>query len=206
MVKNETVVCTSCLFELPATRFHYDPENSLIRQFYGRFPFVFAIACFYYSEGSKVQRLIHKLKYKGKPEVGLWIGRWYGHQVADFIRKQKVDFIIPVPLHRDRLKKRGYNQSERIAAGLAQSLDCTVLTDCLIREIPTETQTRKSRQLRLDNMEHVFGLRQPERIAGRHILLVDDVVTSGATLEACALCLSAVPGVKVSVLAAAYTV
>lgn len=205
LVKNETLICTSCVYDLPCTHFHCDEGNILKRQFSGRFPFCFAIACFYYSEGSKVQRLIHQLKYRGKPEIGLWLGRWYGVQVAGFIEKHTVDFIIPVPLHTERQRKRGYNQSERIAAGLARSTNCALLTDCLVRKFATQTQTRKSRFLRLENMANVFTLEGAERIADKHVLLVDDVITSGATVEACAIALTAAPGVKVSVLAAAFT-
>ncbi len=205
LVKNESVVCTECRFQLPYTNSHLQLDNPIARQFWGRFPFVYAIACLYFYKNSKVQKLIHQLKYNHKPEVGLWLGQTYGSQIRDFISVDPPDIIVPVPLHKSRERKRGYNQSERIANGLSAVLDIPVDSESLLRNLATNTQTKKSRFFRSENMTNAFGIAKPENLEGKHLLIVDDVITTGATVEACALTLLTVPGVRVSIASIAFT-
>lgn len=206
LVKNESVVCTECRYDLPYTHFHLQPDNPVARLFLGRFPFKYAMACFYFYPQSKVQHLIHQLKYNNKPEAGFWIGEMYGNMVKDTLKEEAPDLIIPVPLHKKRRNVRGYNQSECIAAGLSAVLHIPVDTRSILRTTNTVSQTNKSRFSRYENMKDVFSVSRPDCLAGKHVLIVDDVVTTGATIEACALSLLAVEGVKVSLLAAAQAV
>lgn len=206
LVKNESVVCTECRFHLPYTNFHLQTDNPVARQFWGRFPFSYAMACLYFYQHSKVQRLIHQLKYNHKPEVGFWLGQTFGHQIRDFVSLDPPDVIIPVPLHKSRERKRGYNQSECIANGLSSALGIPVDSMSLLRNFATATQTKKSRFFRSENMASAFTVAKPESLKGKHLLVVDDVITTGATVEACALALLAVPGVRISIAAIAFTV
>lgn len=203
---NEHVVCTACLYELPYTDFHLQPDNPVARQFWGRVPLVSAGAFLYFQKHSRVQNIIHQLKYNHRPEVGVWLGKMYGRQLKKKTDEDPFNFVIPVPLHKSREKTRGYNQSECIAAGLSAILHIPVETTILRRNVATQTQTHKSRISRFENMKNAFSLNDPGRLIGTHILLVDDVITTGATLEACALQLLSVPAVRVSVAAAAFAI
>ncbi|MGX5688796.1 ComF family protein [Arcticibacter tournemirensis] len=205
LVKNESVVCTECRFHLPYTNSHLQPDNPIARQFWGRFPFEYAMAYLYFYQNSKVQKLIHQLKYNHKPEVGHWLGQTYGNQIRDFIRIDPPDIIVPVPLHKSRERKRGYNQSERIASGLSTVLGIPVDSESLLRNLATSTQTKKSRFFRSENMMSAFSIVRPENLQGKHLLIVDDVITTGATVEACALTLLSIPGVRISIAAIAFT-
>jgi ComF family protein len=151
-----------------------------------------------------VQHLLHQLKYKGKHEIGFRIGKWYGQELRHAPVFSDIDLVVPVPLHPNKLRKRGYNQSRMFAEGLVSAMTARLEDHCLYRKIDSKTQTRKARYNRWENVENIFAVRNPERIRGCHILLVDDVMTTGATLEACAQALLEVPGVKVSVATIAY--
>jgi len=204
LIKGEEVICSICHFHLPKTYFHNDPENPLNRVFWGRVNLEAVTAYLYFQKGSTVQHLLHQLKYKGRPEIGHRIGKWYGLELrqADIFRD--VDLIIPVPLHPRKHRTRGYNQSQMFAEGLAAVMTAELETRCLYRKVDSKTQTRKSRYNRWENVESIFAVNHPERIKDCHILLVDDVITTGATLEACARALLEVPGVKASVATIAY--
>lgn len=206
LVNEETAVCTECLYDLPFTNFHLHEDNPVARQLWGRFPFIYAGACFYFHQHSKVQTLIHQLKYNNKQAAGIWIGNVYGRQLKDLALAYQTDLIIPVPLHKSRERKRGFNQSECIAKGISEILNIPVNTDSLKRNIPTVSQTHKSRFSRYENMKEVFSVIQPDKLKNKHILIIDDVITTGATLESCATALMVVPGVKISIAAAAFTV
>jgi ComF family protein len=160
----------------------------------------------YFTSGSAVQHSLHLLKYKGKKEIGIYFGRKMGEHLKQSQRFQNCEIIIPLPLFADREKKRGYNQSAMIAAGIAMQLDIPVIPDAVIRTKKTATQTHKSRIERWENMRSTFKIRDPRKILGKHILLVDDVVTTGASLEACALTLLTLPGTTVSIACLAHTV
>jgi ComF family protein len=191
---------------MPLTRFEYYPANLVEKIFWGRVEIMAATAFMYFTSGSAVQHSLHLLKYKGKKEIGIYFGRKMGEHLKQSQRFQNCEIIIPLPLFADREKKRGYNQSAMIAAGIAMQLDIPVIPDAVIRTKKTATQTHKSRIERWENMRSTFKIRDPRKILGKHILLVDDVVTTGASLEACALTLLTLPGTTVSIACLAHTV
>jgi ComF family protein len=204
LVKNEEVICSSCIYYLHYTNHHQDPENQVARQLWGRFSFVHAGAFLYFQKGNKVQHLMHQLKYNHRPEAGLQMGRLYGAELKRSAGWMLPDVVIPVPLHPAKQRKRGYNQSEHIAKGLAETLDIPLVNDNLYRVQNTETQTRKTRFDRYENLKDAFKVRDAALLEDKHVLLVDDVITTGATLEACALQLLELKGVRVSVGALAF--
>jgi ComF family protein len=166
---------------------------------------VYSASAFYsFNKEGRVQRLIHQLKYKGKKEIGFFIGKQYGVELKSSPDFNTVNTIIPVPLHPEKLKKRGYNQSEYFAKGLAAIMNTEINTTTLVREKANESQTKKSRYERWKNVEFVFQLKTTAALEGKHILLVDDVITTGATLEACANVLQQIKGVKISIATIAY--
>jgi len=204
LVRGEVAVCSICHFHLPKTYFHNDPDNTLNRVFWGRVNLEAVAAYVYFQKGSTVQHLLHQLKYKGKQEIGFHIGKWYGQDLRYAPVFRDVELIVPVPLHPNKLRKRGYNQSRMFAEGLVSVMQARLEDKSLYRKVDSKTQTRKARYNRWENVESIFAVRNPENLRGRHILLVDDVITTGATLEACAQALLQVPGVKVSVATIAY--
>jgi ComF family protein len=197
--RQERLICMVCDFHLPRTNFHTAKDNPLSRAFWGRADIEAATACFYFSKGGKVQQLLHHLKYKGNKEVGLVIGEQYGHILKEAELFEDVDVIIAVPLHQSRQKERGYNQSQLFAMGLSRSMGARLDETALYRKMATESQTRKSRYKRWENVREIFALRNSRELEGKHILLVDDVITTGATIEACVNELRTIPGVRVSV-------
>ena len=204
LTRGEEAICTVCHFHLPKTWFHNDPDNPLNRIFWGRVPLVAVASFVFFYKKSTVQHLMHQLKYKDRPEIAVRLGRWYGMELCRADGFREAELIIPVPLHPRKYRKRGYNQSEMFAEGLAETMKIGIETGCLYRRFNSQTQTRKSRFDRWENVESIFAVRHPEKIRGRHLLLVDDVLTTGATLEACATALLEVPGVRVSVATIAY--
>lgn len=184
LVKGEEVICSACMLELPRTNYHEDPENPLFKKLTGRIRINHASAFFHFRKGNKVQELLHTLKYKNQPEIGVMLGRAYGSLINEAF-PNLYDFIIPVPLHKSRKRKRGYNQSAEFAKGLSQELAIPYSDEVLERVIATTTQTKKSKLNRWENVNEVFNVNNPTPIRDRNILMVDDVVTTGATLEAC---------------------
>jgi len=203
LFKNESVICTDCIYHLPYTNFHQEKDNRVARQLWGRIPFSSSASFLYFRKGSRVQNLMHQLKYNNKPEIGVKLGEMYGH-VLHGSEYRNTDIIIPVPLHPQRLKARGYNQSDHFARGLSNTLGIPLNTTILKRSIATSTQTKKSRFSRYENMKDVFEVTNPGLIAGKHILLVDDVITTGATIEACSLKLLEIPQTKISIATIAF--
>lgn len=186
LVKTENSICTSCVINLPKTNYHLDTENPLNKIFWGRVPIEMVAAYYFFNKGNKVQKLLHELKYKSNKNVGEKIGVLYGYELLNAPIFNTIDYIMPVPLHPKKLKKRGYNQSEWFANGLSQSMNIPVSTNILYRNTDSATQTKKSRFNRWENVAEIFGVKTPELLSNKHILLVDDVITTGATIEACA--------------------
>jgi len=202
--KHEIVLCDICLYHLPRTNFHLYEDNPVNLMFRGRVGIISATSFLLFNKGGKVQDVIHALKYRDRKDIGVFLGEEFGNILREFPPWSLSEVIIPVPLHRKKLMKRGYNQSEQFAAGLSSSMNIPVMADCLLRKNLTDTQTHKSRFLRWKNVQDVFVLRDSTTLAGKKVLLVDDVVTTGSTLESCASVLLTAPGVGVSVATIAY--
>jgi ComF family protein len=203
MAGNEKYVCTTCLAGLPFTNFWHHNENPVSQIFWGRVPVENSASFVFFEKGSHFQKMLHQLKYKGKADLGIILGRLFGHKLKESPFSE-VDIIIPVPLHNSRKRFRGYNQSEKIARGLGESLEKPVLPNLVRRTKATKTQTSKSRFDRWENVDGSFKITSPSRLKDKHILVVDDVVTTGATSEAMMQELIRVPGAKVSFVALAH--
>lgn len=189
LARGETHLCTACRTQLPYTDYHRLPprDNPLARRFWGRVPMEYVLSYLRFLRRGRVQHLLHQLKYQGQQEVGTALGQMYGLELAQHGLGTDLDLIVPVPLHRRKLAKRGYNQSDTFAEGLARSLAVPWAADALQRTSFTASQTRKSRAERWQNVAEVFAVPRPEAVQGKHVLVVDDVLTTGATLEACAI-------------------
>ncbi len=181
----EKAICNHCLYDLHHTDFHLHKENRVAKQLWSRLPFEAAMAMLYFKKGTRIQNLIHNLKYNGRPEVGHILGNLVGEKLKASEFYKSIDYIVPVPLHPKKERIRGYNQSLCIAEGISETLGVPIFQNQLIRKKITETQTRKSRFIRYENMLSVFDVFEPEQLQHKHVLLVDDVITTGATLEAC---------------------
>jgi ComF family protein len=204
LVSQEEVICTGCQFKLPRTNFHFEAENPIARIFWGRVNLESATSFLFFNKGGNVQQLVHQLKYKGKKNVGRFMGSLFGNDLLRSPVFASVDLIVPVPLHPKKERLRGFNQSKVIAHGLSESLQKPLSTNNLVRLVHTSSQTKKSRYSRWENVKDVFGIKDPSLFAGKHILLVDDVLTTGATMEACAQKILEVEGAKVSAVTLAY--
>lgn len=199
LIRNEKTVCYRCIAKLEPSRYNDFVDNEIAYLFEGRVPVTFATAGFRYHKEGLLQQLIFQLKYHYHKEIGQILGRELGASLEN-TPLESVDFIIPVPLHPNKQRKRGYNQSERIAIGIAEVLALEVRTDVLLRKKDTISQTKKSRMERFENMEDVFSVKNADSLEGMHILLVDDIVTTGSTLIGCASALHrACKNVKISV-------
>ena len=185
LVKGEETICTRCLMEMPKSYYHLDRQNPFYQKLRGRISVERVMALFKFVKQTRIQHLMHALKYKNHPEIGVALGRIYGSELKEAGIQNEIDMIIPVPLHRSKKRSRGFNQSERFGYGLSEVLGIPCLDEVLIRTIKTETQTRKTRLNRWQNVKEVFQLGNPEQVRGKRILMVDDVITTGATLEAC---------------------
>ena len=201
--RNEDTVCLSCRHLLPDTGYELVADNPVARMFYGRIRFEQVTGLYFFSKKGKVQHLIHELKYKNNRDAGIFLGHELGKRLLDSPLYTNIDVIVPVPLHPKRQRKRGYNQSDLIAKGISEITHWPVNHHNLIRASTTATQTKKSRSARWENVKDIFVLRNPDAFADKHILLIDDVITTGSTIEACAIALSKANAVRVSVAAAA---
>lgn len=198
---NETsALCLKCIDALPETNFEWFPNNPVEKKFWGRLPLQGATAQYYFTGNSLMQQLMHQFKYRGNKELGLQLGRMMGQSIKRSGRFD-ADVLVPLPLYAARERKRGFNQSAVLCSGISESLGIPVLQNAVIRSQHTDTQTKKGRIERWQNMEGKFVPTDLNAVAGRHIMLVDDVVTTGATLEACGAELLKIPGVTVSVAA-----
>lgn len=181
----EHLLCLRCLSSLPETNFHMHANNPIEKIFWGRIPVTNATAQYYFTKESLMQRLMHQFKYKGNKDVGLYLGKLLGWALAASNRFSFVDALVPLPLHKSKEHKRGYNQATILCEGISSVVNKPVLKNIVTRPEQTETQTKKGRVQRWQNMEGKFQLTNNAGIEGKHILLIDDVVTTGATLEAC---------------------
>jgi ComF family protein len=204
LFKNEAVICTPCFSHLPETNYHKQKENPVSRVFWGRVPVETGTALYFYKKGGSVQKLIHEMKYRGHKEIGTFLGKMYGTQLAEIEHFQSLDAIIPIPLHKKKLKKRGFNQAALFGQGLAEALKIEMDTRHVVRRVETATQTKKARYKRWENVSEIFHIDDPLALEGKHILLVDDVITTGATMEACLQTLIKVPGIRLSVASIAF--
>jgi ComF family protein len=186
LVKGEQLVCTRCMLQMPQTNYHLDCENALKKRLSGRMQLDYVMALFKFSKNGRVQGILHALKYKNQPDLAVMLGHVYGERMREAEFTKTFDLIVPVPLHATRLRRRGYNQSAKFAEGLSEKLEVPYSDDHMERKVSTETQTRKSKLSRWKNVDEVFRVRQEKDIRGKKILLVDDVITTGSTLEACA--------------------
>lgn len=185
LLNEETVLCMRCVASMPETNFEIYPNNPVEKIFWGRLPLVHASAQFYFTKESLMQDLMHQFKYRGNKDLGLQLGRMMGVQLMKSDRFADIDALIPLPLFPIKEKRRGYNQAKLLCDGISEIMRIPVLDDVITRPEHTETQTKKGRIERWKNMEGKFILKNPSSINNRHVLLVDDVITTGATLEAC---------------------
>ena len=199
------LLCLKCTAQLPLTGFEMHAGNPVEKIFYGRVPVVSAMSLFYFTKDSVLQQLLHEFKYGGNKEIGYHFGRMTGRAMKQSGRFMDVDAIVPLPLHKSKERKRGYNQAAVFGEGVSTELKVPVFDDAIVRLSATETQTHKNRVERWQNIAGKFRLNKEHGLANKHILLVDDVVTTGATLEICASELLKAPGCRISIAALAYT-
>lgn len=206
LLSNEKVVCTACLSFMPKTNFHLIINNPFEQKMAGRIRIENATAFCYFNKGGAIQHLLHGLKYQQKKEIGLLLGKRFAKQIEDVRWLDDIDVILPIPLSAQKMKARGFNQSECLATGMAEHLHKPVDTIAVIRTKNTASQTSKTRAERISNVADAFMVAYPDLIRNKHILLLDDVITTGATLEVCAEAILKVPGTKVSMATLAYAV
>ncbi|MDR1594279.1 MAG: ComF family protein [Prevotellaceae bacterium] len=205
LVRGERYICMSCLYKMPRTRFWEKEDNEIAKLFWGKVNIERACSLFYFRKGSDYRPMIHKLKYKGKYNIGLRLGEELGVCLDKASLYSDISMLVPVPLHPAKERMRGYNQSEYIAYGLSNIMNLPVEKRNLIRTKYTQTQTRKSSTERWENVREVFDVRDKSRLNGEHILLIDDVITTGATIESCASTILNNCQCKVSIASIGYT-
>ena len=189
LTKGEQTICTPCRYSLPKTHYHKNLNNPVRHKFLETIRLKYAFAYLKFVKHGKVQQLLHSLKYENHPEIGLVLGRWFGYDLKEDGFASHFDLIIPVPLHRSKLRIRGYNQSDPFAEGLSEALGIKWSGSLMSRVKKSETQTQKSRIERWKNVERIFEVVDVESVKSKRVLLVDDVITTGATLESCATAL-----------------
>lgn len=206
LLSGENVICTSCRHSIPLTRHHLVADNEAFKKFYGKIPVEFVSTFFYYHKKGIVQQLVHSLKYKGNQEIGRAIADWYSPELRGLSTLGKADAIIPVPLHPKRLRERGYNQVTTFAATLAQNLDVAYNDSLLLRTVYSKTQTKKNLLGRTEvNTFAIFDVCFDATDHNKHYILVDDVLTTGSTLEACCRAMMKIPGAKISIICMAMS-
>lgn len=205
LLESEPIICTQCRHDLPLTQFHLENENELTKKFYGKINLEFGAAMLSYHKRGIVHELIHNLKYYKHQEIGTFLGNWYAADLNEISNSKKFDCIIPVPLHKKRLKERGFNQIETFGKALSENLKIPYDDTILKKNIHSETQTKKNRTGRTMVNQDVFSVDFTSLHHGKHFLLIDDVVTTGSTLEACGRALLQIPDSKLSIVAIADT-
>ena len=203
--KNESLICTQCRHDFPETNFTNTPENIIEKKFYGRVPLQAATSLFYYHKNGKVQQIIHQLKYKQQQEIGTLFGNWLGEEMEQSDRFNTIDFVVPVPLHPKKIKTRGYNQLTKFGESISKKLNSQYIENKLVKIGSTNTQTHKSRLERWKSTQHLFDLSDISFFENKHVLLIDDVITTGATIESCTNQLLKTKNIKISIAVMAFT-
>lgn len=204
LVEEDNLLCLTCINDLPHTNFAMHAANPVEKIFWGRLPLTAAMSEFYFAKGTLIQILIHQFKYKSNTDVGLYLGAMIGRSLLGNNRFTKIDALVPLPLFADKEFKRGYNQAAILCNGISEVTNLPVLKNNVVRKRFTETQTKKHRTERWENVDSSFEINNPREIKGKHILLVDDVVTTGATLEACGAEILTIEGANLSVATLAF--
>lgn len=202
---NEEFVCTKCFLHLPETHFNSAIDNPVTRIFWGRVPLKTGTARYFYRKDGAAQKLIHLLKYQGHKDIGLFLGNQLGASISDSSEFNSVDVIIPIPLHHKKFRRRGFNQSELIAEGIREITNIEIDTKAVFRAASSETQTKRSAYKRWENVSGIFKLADDNNLRNKHVLVVDDVITTGSTMEACLNALMPIEGISLSVAAIAYS-
>lgn len=206
LAPSERSLCTNCLLHLPRTVFQFMPDdNPMAQLFWHLSPVERAAALFYYEPHSEIARIVYKLKYHDRPDIGEDLGRLMANEMQLAHYFDGIDVLLPVPLSRKRLRQRGYNQSEMLAIGISDITRLPVVTKALRRKHFLKSQTQLSRHERQENVSDMFELRDASVLEGKHVLLIDDICTTGATLLSCTEALRAVPGIRLSVLTLGFT-
>lgn len=200
LARGEECICAMCNIDMPRTNYHLRKDNPVEKLFWGKIPLERATSFFFYHKGSDFRQILHQLKYGGQKEIGAIMGRYMAAEFSSSGFFEGIDVIVPVPLHKKKQRIRGYNQSEWIARGVSAVTGIMIDTESVVRRRNTETQTHKSIFERWENVDGIFELRNPESLVGKHVLIVDDVLTTSATVAACASSLKDVEGVRVSIL------
>lgn len=197
--ENMDAICLDCRHDLPLTNFHFDNSDIVKKVLYGRGEIENGTALFRFEKKGNVQRLIHNLKYKGHEHIGSVLGNWLGGELKTLENYNTIDVVIPVPLHKNKLKTRGYNQVAKFGQQIAEALNADYLDDVLLKVTNTKSQVNKKRLARWNSNEEQFTLENQTKIENKHILIVDDIITTGATLEACILVLNQAKNIKISI-------
>ena len=205
LTENEKIICTKCNFNLPLCDYKNLKDNLLMTAFNGRVPLENAVSLMYYSKKGIVQNLIHNLKYKGHQEIGALFGTWLANEIKEKDSFKDIDYIILVPLHAKRFKERGYNQLDLFGEKLSEILDIPYETNLLLKTYHTTKQSKKNRFARMEKEKTIFRLNLHTNFNNKHFLIIDDIVTTGATIEACYDCLSALKNSKFSIAVMAFT-
>jgi ComF family protein len=195
----DILICATCQASLPFTTHHLQKDNRMEQRFWGRIKVERATAFLQFQKGGSVQNLLHFLKYEHREDLGKYLGNWYGRELKETDIFINIDYVIPVPIHKERLKKRGYNQIDQFSRCIAFQIGKEYRSDLLVRVKNSSTQINRSKEERFSHLERAFMWQKPEDMEGKHILIIDDIMTTGATFESCCYPLKSINGVKISI-------
>lgn len=200
---DSALICTFCQANMPFTFFHLKKDNKMEMRFWGRINIVQATAFLHFQKGSSVQNLLHYLKYEHREDIGIFLGNWYGRELDQSRIYEQIDYVIPVPIHQKRYKKRGYNQVAKFSQCIARQIGKEYRGDILFRVKNSSTQINRNREERFSHLERAFSWKNPGELIGKHLLIIDDIMTTGATFEACCQGIKNIEGIKISICALA---